>query len=573
MLADRGVTEPATATSSRCKGVDIDVNAGRDRHADRRQRRRQVHADDDDLRQPRAARAHPVRRAADITSCRPTRSRDGHRAVAGRAAHLPAHDGSGEPADGRPIAKRAQLSRRISSASSRCSRVLKERSDQRGGTLSGGEQQMLAIARRADGPAAAAAARRALARPRAAHRQADLRDDPGAQPQRGPDRVFLVEQNAYHALQLAHRGYVMVNGRSPCPGTGRELLESEEVRPPISKAARKRPGEGSRGDLLSDDGLRVFLVLTVIIGGGAAFLSGRGLARIVEAVLADFFLYGAARRCDALLPLRPVRRHADLSLYYSSSPMRAAHRCLARLRAMRTTQMVTQYRWLYERTSPLDLAQPARLKQSWRLRFRRNCCRLCATSQQGGDNATNDRAAHRFGRNFAARLRRRRRQHHHAGRGGRPDDRSIRLLRRADEERRPKWPSRTSTPPAACSARSSTSPSATTPAIRNRPVAVANQMSARARSFVAGHYCSGSSIPASQVYAEATSVQISPASTNPTFTDDRAGPNIYRVCGRDDSKAASPATISPSISPTRTSPSSTTRPPMARASPTRPRRR
>jgi len=42
-----------------------------------------------------------------------------------------------------------------------------------------------------------------------------------------------------------------------------------------------------------------------------------------------------------------------------------------------------------------------------------------------------------------------------------------------------------------------------------------------------------SSIPASKVYAEADMVQISPASTNPAFTDDRAGPNIYRVCGRD----------------------------------------
>lgn len=52
--------------------------------------------------------------------------------------------------------------------------------------------------------------------------------------------------------------------------------------------------------------------------------------------------------------------------------------------------------------------------------------------------------------------------------------------------------------------------------------------------LIAGHYCSGSSIPASNVYAESNLVQISPASTNPAFTDNRAGPNIYRVCGRDD---------------------------------------
>jgi branched-chain amino acid transport system substrate-binding protein len=65
-------------------------------------------------------------------------------------------------------------------------------------------------------------------------------------------------------------------------------------------------------------------------------------------------------------------------------------------------------------------------------------------------------------------------------------------------------------------------------------VAVANQMTGAGVKLVAGHYCSGSSIPASKVYAESDMVQISPASTNPTLTDDRAGPNIYRVCGRDD---------------------------------------
>ena len=65
-------------------------------------------------------------------------------------------------------------------------------------------------------------------------------------------------------------------------------------------------------------------------------------------------------------------------------------------------------------------------------------------------------------------------------------------------------------------------------------VAVANQMTAGGAKLVAGHYCSGSSIPASKVYADGDMVQISPASTNPTLTDERAGPNIYRVCGRDD---------------------------------------
>jgi branched-chain amino acid transport system ATP-binding protein len=42
--------------------------------------------------------------------------------------------------------------------------------------------------------------------------------------------VFLVEQNAYHALKLAHRGYVMVNGMITLSGSGRELLARPEVR-------------------------------------------------------------------------------------------------------------------------------------------------------------------------------------------------------------------------------------------------------------------------------------------------------------------------------------------------------
>jgi len=65
-------------------------------------------------------------------------------------------------------------------------------------------------------------------------------------------------------------------------------------------------------------------------------------------------------------------------------------------------------------------------------------------------------------------------------------------------------------------------------------VAVANQFAADGVVFVAGHFCSGSSIPASQVYAEEGILEISPGSTNPDFTDKRPGNNIFRVCGRDD---------------------------------------
>jgi branched-chain amino acid transport system ATP-binding protein len=106
---------------------------------------------------------------------------------------------------------------------------LKERAHQRGGTLSGGEQQMLAIARALmsrpkllllDEPSLGLApliVKQIFGAIRALNRDEGL-------------TVFLVEQNAFHALKLAHRGYVMVNGNITMSGTGVELLKREEVR-------------------------------------------------------------------------------------------------------------------------------------------------------------------------------------------------------------------------------------------------------------------------------------------------------------------------------------------------------
>lgn len=64
-------------------------------------------------------------------------------------------------------------------------------------------------------------------------------------------------------------------------------------------------------------------------------------------------------------------------------------------------------------------------------------------------------------------------------------------------------------------------------------VAVANQLANKKVVFVAGHYCSGSSIPASDVYNEEGILQMTPGSTNPQLTE-RGLKNVFRICGRDD---------------------------------------
>src|ERR1700741_573401 len=72
-------------------------------------------------------------------------------------------------------------------------------------------------------------------------------------------------------------------------------------------------------------------------------------------------------------------------------------------------------------------------------------------------------------------------------------------------------------------------------------VAVANDLVSKGVVFVAGHFCSGSSIPASAVYHEEGILQITPASTNPKFTEDPAAANwgtVFRTCGRDDQQGS-----------------------------------
>ncbi|WP_422376845.1 branched-chain amino acid ABC transporter substrate-binding protein [Roseibium sp.] len=73
--------------------------------------------------------------------------------------------------------------------------------------------------------------------------------------------------------------------------------------------------------------------------------------------------------------------------------------------------------------------------------------------------------------------------------------------------------------------------------VADKAVAVANQLIGKGVVFVAGHFCFGASIAASEVYADAGIVQISPATTLPKFTDDRPGDGVFRLAPRDDSQA------------------------------------
>ena len=203
-----------------------------------------------------------------MTICGNPQAREGSIKFAGRdIAHLPTHEIArlkiAQAPEGRRIFLRMSVLENLQMGACLCEprhfaadleRVLtlfprlRERIDQRGGTLSGGEQQMLAIARAL------------MSRPRLL-----LLDEPslGLAPLIARQifdairnlnvkeklTVFLVEQNAFHALRLAHRGYVMVNGRITLSGSGAELLERDEIKTAYLEGGRQKaeavPGPSS----------------------------------------------------------------------------------------------------------------------------------------------------------------------------------------------------------------------------------------------------------------------------------------------------------------------------------------
>ena len=118
---------------------------------------------------------------------------------------------------------------------------LKERRNQLAGTMSGGEQQMVAVARAMmsaprllmlDEPSLGLAP---LVAKQIFDIIADLNEKTGL-------TVLLVEQNAFHALRLADRGYVMVNREITMTGTGRELLDRPEIRAAYLEGGRREAG-------------------------------------------------------------------------------------------------------------------------------------------------------------------------------------------------------------------------------------------------------------------------------------------------------------------------------------------
>ena len=193
-----------------------------------------------------------------MTICGNPRARDGSIHFTGRdITHLPTHEIArlklAQAPEGRRIFSRMTVLENLQMGATTgepatfdadLERVLalfprlKERLDQRGGTLSGGEQQMLAIARALmsrpkllllDEPSLGLAP---LIVKQIFQVIADLNAHEGL-------TVFLVEQNAFHALRLAHQAYVMVNGRITLSGTGHELLASPEVRSAYLEGGRR----------------------------------------------------------------------------------------------------------------------------------------------------------------------------------------------------------------------------------------------------------------------------------------------------------------------------------------------
>src|SRR5215813_13164432 len=321
----------------------------RDRGLDRRERRRQVDADDDDLRQSARARGtHYLRRPRHHRAADARDRAAEDRAGAGGPPHLRAHDRAGEPADGR-------RRRRLRGLSGRRGTRVRAVSPAQGAPRPERRHALWRRAAdvgnrpRAHGPAAPSASRRTFARLGAAHRAADFRCDQEIE-QRG--KAHRVPGGAERFPCLEARASRLCHGQRP--------HHAQRHRAGVAGAPR---GEGglSRGrqaltmhvsipELLSDEhSLGTFLLVSVLMGGGAAWLAGRAIAATWR-LWWHVALY--------MLPLSLAVRFLHyalfdgkfLSLHYYLVDYAV---CLAfgslGFHLTRATQMVTRYKWIHQR--------------------------------------------------------------------------------------------------------------------------------------------------------------------------------------------------------------------------------
>ena len=279
----------------------------------------------------------------------------GHRAVAGRASHLSAHDGVREPADGcdPQSGRRDNVRARILRAPTNCSRSSRSARTSAPARMSGGEQQMLAIARALMGRPRLAAARRTVARACAADRQADLRCHQGTQRARRADRVPCraerLPRPEARASRLRHGQRRHHDDRAPATNCSTAKRSAR----PISKEART---DGHRSMTIRLDSRSSGSSPFVRSAGWRCCLDDgpRTCAGQLATDLAGGRLCGPARACRPLPALCFGERHATVPALLSD---RRAHSdcvrdCLA-IAFTQTTRWSPQYPWLYERTSPL----------------------------------------------------------------------------------------------------------------------------------------------------------------------------------------------------------------------------